>query len=223
MRINDLPSQLKPREKANMYGIDYLTNVELLAIIIGNGVVGSSALEISADIISEYDSLTSLSKIKKKDLMKVYGLSEVKTLQILAVFALLSRIEAENMMSKNHPHTGKEMYERFKSFFDAKTKEELVVVSINRKGAITRCNALYKGREDELSVSTQEILKEVTLGGQSSFYLIHNHIDGGPSPSENDIDLTIKIREEAKKLKLNFIDHIIVTRDSYYSFKENDI
>ncbi len=223
MRINDLPVQLKPREKAKMYGIDYLTNVELLAIIIGNGVVGSSALEISADIISEYDSLQSLTKAKLKDLQNIYGLNDAKALQVLAAFALAGRIEAEKSMSKNVAFSGKDLYDKFKLYFDAKSKEELVVVSISNKGMIKKCNAIAKGNEAKILTSPKEIINEVIASGQNNFYLIHNHVGEDATPSESDISLTMSIREECKSEKINFLDHIIISKDSYYSFKENNI
>ena len=223
MKISELPNHVKPREKAKMYGIDYLTNVELLAIVIGNGVDGSSALEISADIISEYDSLASLSRATKAELMQIYGLNEVKALQVLACFALANRIKSEDSLNENSALEPKDLYLRFKSYFDTRNKEELVVVSISRKGKIERINALYRGQDDKLGVSVNEIIKEVMLSGQPSFYLVHNHIDGVLRPSEYDLSLTIKLKEESSKNKINLLDHIILTKESYFSFKENDI
>lgn len=222
MRIKDLPCEAQPREKALQFGVESLSDVELLALIIGSGVANYSALEIANNLLKDFITLKNISKTNFETLSKYKGLRKVGPLKLLATFEFYKRLISPLYQSSEQLLDAKQVYNRYK-YLESYNQEVLIVVMMDRKRNILREKLLYKGTHENFEVDAKEILSEIIVSGCSKFILIHNHPDGDILPSDEDIFVTSFIETSAANFKLKLIDHIIIGKNDYYSLQENKL
>lgn len=222
MRIKDLPCEAQPREKALQFGVESLSDVELLALIIGSGVANYSALEIANNLLKDFITLKNISKTNFETLSKYKGLRKVGPLKLLATFEFYKRLISPLYQSSEQLLDAKQVYNRYK-YLESYNQEVLIVVMMDKKRNILREKLLYKGTHENFEVDAKEILSEIIVSGCSKFILIHNHPDGDILPSDEDIFVTSFIETSAANFKLKLIDHIIIGKNDYYSLQENKL
>lgn len=221
MRIEDIPNENRPREKALRYGIEKLSNQELLTLLIGSGVKGCSAYEISANLLNEHcNSLTSLFKSNVTSLTKVNGLKEAVALRLIACFEISKRCFAEQSPSSSN--NLESIYKKFK-YLENENHETLIILMLDKKLRIMKQKVLYVGTFDTFSIDVREVIQEVILANAKTFILIHNHPDGENKPSQEDILATKAIEKSASNLGLCLLDHIIIFEGGFYSFNSKTV
>lgn len=220
MRIKDLPFEAKPREKALRFGIETLSDAELLAVIIGSGVKNYSALEIANNLLKDHCTLKNISNTNYETLSKYKGLKKVGSLKLLATFEFYKRLISPLYQSSEQLLDAKQVYNRYK-YLENYSQEVLLIVMLDRKRNILKEKLMYKGTSENFNVEAKEILSEILVSKCSKFILIHNHPDGDVFPSEEDIFTTSYIETSAEPFKLKLLDHIIIGKNDYYSLQEN--
>ena len=221
MKIQDLPLENRPREKAIRFGIDSLSDEELLALLIGSGIQGLSALEIASDLIKTYHSMYSLANANYFSLCKQKGLKKKKALNLLAVFEFHNRLNSPQYKMKTAVSGSAEIYARYQ-YLENFQQEVLCLVMLDTKKNIIKEKTLYKGTENQTPISTKEILTELLVGGAKYFYLIHNHPSGNFNPSNNDVLMTRYLDGKVLELGICMLDHIIISSNGYFSFNEKN-
>ncbi|HBF68299.1 MAG TPA: hypothetical protein DDW20_03145 [Firmicutes bacterium] len=222
MKIKDLPIENRPREKAKKYGVDKLNDVELLGIIISKGVKNKSALEISESLIKEYTNLFCLTKAKTSSLKKQFGLNEITSLKLEAIFELFYRVNQQRFKNGESVKNADDVYKKY-MYLSEQTKELLVVLMLDNKHRIIREKILYVGTDNFIPINIREIAVELLQTNTKYFLLIHNHPNNNKKPSDEDIGSTLLIKNALASLGLIMIDHIIITSDGFFSFRENRI
>lgn len=218
IKIKDMPLEARPREKALFYGVENLSNEELLAIIISSGCKGESALDISKRLIIENISLTSLSKISTKQLMKYKGVKEATALKLSAIFLLAKRLNEEALIAKNDkPLEEIDLVKKYSLEMQCMDEEKLVIVLLNKKKKIINERTVALGSRGNVSTSLNTILRHLISSSCSYFYLLHNHPEGRYNSSDEDIIFTHRIKDMAKKHKICLIDHLIFSSEGCYS------
>ncbi len=220
MRIKDLPKQSRPREKAIIYGIETLSDEELLAIIIGSGVKNKSAIEIADSLLKTYANLFCLSKAKLVSLKNEFGLSKISALKLEATFEFHRRLLTSKYQDLSKITSLENIYERYKNL-EEHEQELLIVLMLDRYSQILKEKVLYIGTENDVSFNIKEIIIELLQTNTKKFVLVHNHPNGEKTPSEEDILSTSLIAEKTRSLNIKLIDHVIIYKGGYYSFKEN--
>lgn len=220
MRIRDLGESERPREKAWLFGIETLSDAELLAVLIGSGIKGRSALEIAADVLRDYQGLAGLSAAHLSTLAGERGLSRISALKLEGAFELARRINAVEKGRLSEIKEPKDLYERYRSL-DNLEKEALLVVMLSGVNKIVREKIIARGTEAEMKVSLKEVITELLLGKARRFALVHNHPGGTTSPSEDDVRATRVIARKAGEFGVELYDHVIVFEGGYYSFREH--
>lgn len=219
MKIRELPREIRPREKALHYGIESLSDEELLALLIASGVKGCSAMDISRDLLTTYLTLSSLANANLSSLEEHFGLSKITALKLMATFEFHNRLNSPLYQHRYLIGSSQDLYERYR-YLENFTQEVLAIVMINKKKEIIKEKILYRGTNSDLSISPKEICLEIISSRCSQFVLIHNHPDGSPNPSEEDIYATEVIKKTADSLQIRLFDHLIIYPGGYYSFKE---
>lgn len=219
MKIKELPREIRPREKAIHYGIESLSDEELLALIIGSGVKGCSAMDISRDLLTTYLTLSSLASANLSSLEEHFGLSKITALKLLATFEFHNRLNSPLYQHRYLVLSSQDVYERYR-YLENFTQEVLAIVLVNKKKEIIKEKILYRGTDNNLSLSPKEICLEIVSSRCSRFILIHNHPDGNPEPSEEDIYATEVIKNTVESLQIKLLDHIIIYPGGYYSFNQ---
>ena len=220
MKIADLPNEAKPREKAFCYGIGELDDQELLAVIIGSGVKGHSAIEIAKSLLGTFITLPQLSLASLSALTKQRGLSKITALKLVAAFELHRRLVSPKFFEHAPISESKQIYDRFR-YLENLDYEVVILLMLNRKKEIIREQTKYKGTFESCSFDFKEIISDLFDAKCHSFILIHNHPDGSSEPSKNDIMSTVILKDKTEEFGITFFDHLIVYKNGYYSFKDH--
>lgn len=221
MKIKEIPKEMRPREKAIRFGISKLENKELLSLIIGSGVAGSSAIDISETLIKENCySLSNLVENNYESLLTHKGLKENNALKLLAAFELHKRVNAQEQLKDLKIINAEDVYTKYK-YLENLEQEVFIVLFLDAKFNIKKEKTLYKGTFNSLSLNINEVIKELILSNCKQFILIHNHPDQSSEPSSYDLLSTKSIEKSAKNLSIKMIDHIIIFKNGYHSFRLN--
>ena len=219
-KIQDLALLDKPREKAARFGIEKLSDVELLALIINVGTVGHSSLDIARELLNDARSLSAVFSKPYQYFKTFKGLKTVNALKLAAVSEIAKRImEKERLVcEENSEVTSESLYQRYYFPLLGQTQENMIIVILNKNKQIIYETTLYKGNDGNIVISIRDILRLLMLHNGYFFYLIHNHPNNSLTPSESDIIFTKRIEEKAERIGVKLIDHLIITENGYYSF-----
>ena len=221
MKIKDIPSFERPRERALQIGLEHLSNEDLLAIILGSGTSSLSAKEVSLHLLSKLQSLSSLQEESVESLSHIKGIGKVKALHLLASIELGKRVLMKN--SKNHfRYTNpKDIFESVRYLFTGKKQENFYALYFNQKQELLERKLLFMGTVNRSVVHPREVFKEAYLLSASSVICIHNHPSGDVTPSMEDIRVTKALIEIGEMNGIPILDHLVVSDDAYYSFREH--
>ena len=218
--IKSLPVLERPREKALRYGLESLSDVELLTLLISSGYKDVSALEIAATLLVENNGLLSLSKVPLSELKKNKGIKNAKALNLAAIFELHYRLSKKEEESDESEVNADYLYSKYKDKLLSNNQENLVLVMLNSRMKIIHEKTMYVGTESKIIFSYKDIWRELLNQNARYFYLIHNHPTGIKEPSKNDIFFTSELFRESKRLNIPMVDHIIIGKDCYHSFTQ---
>ena len=224
-RIDDLPTLDKPREKAARFGIETLNDEELLALIINNGTVGHSSLDIAREVLNDCHSLTALYNKPYQYFHSFKGLKRVNALKLAATVEIAKRMnEKTRLVYEEKVEVNSEsLYQRYALSLVGQSQENFVIVILNKNKQIIYEKALYKGDEENITVPHREIINLLVLHNGYYFYLIHNHPNNSLLPSDSDIAFTEKINKKAEKIGVKLLDHLIIGQTGYYSFLHSKV
>ena len=223
-----LPEEDRPYEKCIRYGVQALTNRELLAVILRSGTQGLNSLELAQEILqymetSSYTGLTGLLHISVQDLMEIHGIGQVKAVQLKCIGELSKRIArtaARPQMVMNNPSSVASYYME-----ELRHEEQEVVICMmsDVKGHFLGDKVLTRGTATGSLVTPREIYMEALRRHAVSLILVHNHPSGDPTPSPDDMQITARIYQAGELLGIHLLDHIIIGDQKYCSFREEGI
>jgi len=209
----------RPREKLIHYGPEKLSNSELLAIILRSGTKEENAIELANKILKKFG-LDELPHLKFSDLKKIPGLGPVKSCEIIACFELGKRLLKDKKVAVYL--TPKEVWEELKDIRDNK-KEHFVIFYLDSRNQEIKREIISVGSLNANLVHPREVFEPAVKNLSAQIIIAHNHPSGDPRPSEDDISLTKRLVEAGEILGIKVIDHIIVTKEKYFSFKSEGI
>ena len=224
-KIEQLSIIDKPREKAIRFGLNKLTDAELLALIINCGTVGHSSLEIAQDLLKLAQSLTALSDKPYQYFQMFKGLNKVRALNLAAVMEIAKRIneKRELINEEKIAVTSDSLYHRYSISLANEEQECFAIVILNKNKQIIFETNLYKGNDDKIILSHRQILRLLCIHNGRYFYLIHNHPAGSLIPSQYDVSMTKTIQIKAEKIGVKLLDHLIISQNGYYSFVHSEL
>lgn len=216
-----MPSYTRPREKALRYGVDTLSDQELLAIIIGSGTRDNNVLDLSNKLLLDFGGLYNLSKANSASLIRYNGLGKVKCITLLTMFSLMKRINTYKIEEENIKEITVEIIgEKYLHKIANKDQEFLALVVVNRNKKISYETILSLGEQNVMNLSKRELIKLVYSHNGYGYYLIHNHPSGIARPSLSDIAFTEALSKYSQKARIKLIDHIIIGENSYFPIIE---
>jgi len=220
--IHDLPKDERPRERLVKFGEQALSAQELLQLILGRGVAGESVAVTAQKLLAQFGSLQKLAEASIEELSSIRGIGLAKAAQIKAAFEISRRLSTQAPSYKSKELTDPEkVYRLIKSKLKDYHKEHFYIIALNsRNYSIAEISV---GSLNASVVHPREVFAEAIKNKAASVILAHNHPSGDPEPSEDDLLLTKKLVESGKILGIEVFDHIIVARDSFFSFKNEGI
>lgn len=222
IKFKEIPNDEKPRERLYLYGANSLSNEELLMIILRTGTKNKSVKDLALEILTEFDGLNRIKDLNIQKLLKIDGIGKVKAIELCAMIELSKRINSSvterELISFLNPSV---IVNYFNDLFYNKKQEEFYCVFLDNKKKFLAKKKLFVGTINSSLVHPREIFKNAYLLSASFFVCVHNHPSGDPSPSQEDIVLTKKLKEIGELHAIYLVDHLIIGNDCYYSFYEN--
>lgn len=195
----------------------------MLSILLKCGTKDLSVRELASTILKQIDNINNLKDINYENLIKIKGIGKAKACEILASIELGKRINKINNINQIKVYSSESIFNYYKDKLSDKLQEYFYCVYLDTKNHIIKDKLLFIGTINQSLVHPREVFKEAYLLSATSIICIHNHPSGNVNPSNNDIIITKQLKEVGKLLGINVIDHIIIGKDSYYSFNDNGL
>lgn len=220
--IHDLPAEERPRERLVKFGEHALSAQELLQLILGRGIAGESVAVTAQKLLTQFGSLQKLGEASVEELSLIKGIGLAKAAQLKAVFEISRRISTQTL-----PYKGKELtdpekvYKLIKSKLTDYHKERFYIIALNtRNYSVAEVSV---GTLNASLVHPREAFSEAIKAKAASVIFAHNHPSGNTQPSDDDIVITKRLVEAGKILGIEVLDHVIVGKDQYMSFKQQGL
>lgn len=212
----------QPREKLRDHGPETLSNAELIAILIGSGRPGVTAVELMQQILSDCNNnLNTLGKKSIHDLCQYNGIGEAKAITILAACELGKRRQAETPEQRPELNSATRVYNHMHPLMQDLDVEEFWVLLLNQSFRLIKKVRIAHGGISEVSVDVRIIIREAVLSNATILAVCHNHPSGSIRPSRQDDDLTLRIKKACDVMRLYLMDHVIITDGQYFSYHES--
>ncbi len=219
MKIKDLPKIDRPREKLEKYGPEKLSSSELLAILLRTGGKGINVVELANKILKKFSS-GSLIKANVIELKNTFGLGSAKACEIVACFELARRL-LQNKQSALLL-SPQDVWNQLKDIRDNK-KEHFVIFFLDSRSQEIKREVITIGTLNANLVHPREVFEPAVRYLASQIIVSHNHPAGDSAPSQEDLEITKRLIDAGKLLGIELKDHIIVSKTSFFSFKEHKL
>ena len=224
IKIIDIPEEERPIEKLLINGAETLTNAELLAVILRTGTRGENIISLSTRIISEFNGLDGLLEAGIDEITSIKGIKNIKASQIIAIGELVRRINMLNLIRVGKSITSPTDIANLVMKEMVSLKQEVLkLIMLDTKNNIIGIKDVFKGSLNTSIVHPREIFKEALKKSSSSIIICHNHPSGDSTPSKEDINITIRLKECSKIIGIDLLDHLIIAKNNYVSLKEKGI
>lgn len=220
IRIKDLPTTDRPRERLAEHGPGYLSQAELLAIMIRTGSAQKSALELAREILAQFGSLRALAQASIDELCQLKGIGPAKAIQIKASFELARRLSAFSEKNKPMISSPTDVANYLMDDMSHLQREELRIVVLNTKNEVLAIPTVTVGTLNSNLSHPRETFRQAIQKNAASIIIVHNHPSGDPQPSPEDIGLTTRYVEAGKILGIEVLDHVIIGAGSFISLRE---
>lgn len=223
--IREMLESERPRERLWQEGADGLKTSELIAILLRVGMKGKSALALGDEMLARYGSLQDLCQASALELSKIKGVGMAKAVQLKAAFELGSRLAASRRVEKVIDNASA-VYDLLGYEMGLLPVESLRIIALNSRSRIIAVEEISRGVLDGTIGTTRDVLRMALLHHAYGIILVHNHPSGDPAPSAEDLEFTMQVRDAAKLMNIQFIDHVILgsvidnKESPFYSFKE---
>lgn len=222
--MKSLPMQERPYEKCLLHGPQYLTDAELLAVIIRSGSRENNSIELAHQILKSMGySISHMINVSLEELMENKGIGKVKAVQIQCVGELSKRIakaKAGHALCFENPKTIADYYmEQLRH----EKREHFLIMMLDNKSNLLHEMVLSIGTINQSYASSREIFIEALKRQAVHIIVVHNHPSGDPTPSPEDLHTTRRIKEAGQMIGIELMDHIIIGDNRYVSFRAQGI
>lgn len=218
MKVKEMPPSFQPRERMLKFGVENLSDVDLLSIILRTGTKDANVKEVSSSILASVGSITNMADVGIRELSKIKGVGNIKAITILAAIELGKRVvnkEIEINMLLNNSNI---IHETFKSLFLNSQQEKVLAIYLDTKKRLISYKFIFIGTIDRSIIHPRKIFNEALKVHASSLILMHNHPSNDLNPSKEDIAITNQIKECGDIIGIPLLDHLITNGKEYYSF-----
>jgi DNA repair protein RadC len=223
--MKSIPELDRPYEKCIQKGASSLSDTELLAVLLRSGTHGENALNLARHIL--YDNgekgILGIHQFTLEELMQIKGIGKVKAVQILCISELakrLSKASAKELLCFNNPSSIADYY---MEDLRHEKQEHMKLLMLNSKAKLIGESDISKGTVNASLITPRELFIEALQKQAVAIVIMHNHPSGDPSPSEEDVLITSRIKKAGILIGIELLDHIIIGNNCYISFREEGI
>lgn len=218
--IQEMPEDLRPRERLEYAGAGALSVAELLAIVLRTGGRGENVIRQSERLLTEFNGLPGLARASFEELTRARGVGKAKVTQIKAALELGRRLLLAAPQERDKIQSPTDVANLLMLEMGMLEREQVRVVLLDTKNHVQRTPVVYSGSLNAAVIRVGEIFTEAVRANSASLIVVHNHPSGDPTPSPEDVQVTKQIVAAGKLLQIDVLDHLIITRDKYVSLKE---
>jgi len=226
LRLRDMAVAERPQERLIRHGPSALSDTELLAMLLRSGTRGHDVLSVASRLLAEAGSLAQLITWREADFSRIKGIGRVKALQLMPVTEIARRILKQQGGEAPVLDRPELIFRHFQPITAGLEVEKFWVLCLNRKNRLIKRVEITSGIATASLAHPREVFREAIREGAVAIVCAHNHPSGDPQPSAQDMQMTRQLREAAKTVAIDLLDHIIIGRPSadprglgYYSFR----
>jgi DNA repair protein RadC len=223
MAISHWPAAERPRERLIAHGAKVLSDAELVALLLGTGIKGKSAVELARDLLSNFGGLAGLLATDHAALRKVKGLGNAKLAQIAAVLELSRRSLGQELRSRSALTSPQSVRDYLRLALGSREHEVFIVIFLDAQHRVLSSEELFRGTLTQTSVYPREIVKAALKANAAAVIFAHNHPSGVAEPSQADELLTRQLKEALCMVDVKVLDHFIVAGRATLSFAERGL
>ena len=221
LAVSEMPPALRPREKMLHAGPKALSNVELLAVILGAATGKQDPLKIAGRIIRHHG-LAALPSLTVRELATTHGVGNAQACRLTAGFELARRIERAAARDPARIANPAEVYAQVRDLCPLK-KEHLVGLYLDAQNRLIARETISIGSLNTTRTHPREILYPAIQHLALAFILVHNHPSNTLVPSTDDVEFTRAVQRAGEMIGINLYDHVIVAVSGYVSLKEKGL
>ena len=214
--IRDLPQGERPRERLRDYGPRYLSNAELIAILLRTGLQGENVLAMSGRLLARFQGLDGLGRSSFAELCAERGLSEAKACQLMAALELGRRFISLAPQDRAVIHSPQDVANLLQGEMSTLAQEHLRVLLLNTKNQVLNVQEVYVGNVNSSIVRASEVFRPAVRDNAPSIIIVHNHPSGDPTPSPEDAAITRDLVAAGKLLGIELLDHVVIGSGGRY-------
>ena len=221
--IRDLPVDERPRERLVHAGEGALSMAELLAIILGTGVGGESALALATRLISRYGGLPGLARASFTELQTEKGLGPAKTAQLKAALELGRRMLLAAPEDRFVVRSPADVAQLLMAEMGHLEQEHFRVLYLDTRNRLLGSETVYVGSLNASHIRVSEVFREAVKRNCASIIVVHNHPSGDPTPSPEDVEVTRQLVAAGNLLDIEVLDHLIIGQQRFVSLRERGL
>ncbi len=223
--IKEWPEEDRPREKLLHNGAQSLTEAELLAIILrtGNASTKETALDHARALLGRFKGLKGLDEASPNELRDIKGIGSAKLAQIKACLEMARRMGREKWKVGESLRSPENVFRHFQDRFQKERREIFYVVLLTNKNRKIRDVKISEGSLTASLVHPREVFNPVIRESAAAVLFVHNHPSGDPTPSQEDMEITRRLKEVGEVMGIRVLDHVVIGHDRYFSFSERGI
>jgi DNA repair protein RadC len=223
--IKEWPTQDRPRERLLEKGAQALSDTELLAIIlrVGNASTRESAVDHARLLLGRFDGLKGMDEASIAELRQVKGIGPAKVAQIKACLEIARRIGNRKWEAGQPLRSSEDVFRHFRDNLAKEKRELFYVVLLNNKNRKIREVKISEGSLTASLVHPREVYNPVIRESAAAVIFVHNHPSGDPAPSQEDIEITRRLKEVGEVMGVRVLDHVVIGVERYYSFSDSGL
>ncbi len=219
--LEGLPAGARPRERLLALGAESLSDVELLALVLGSGVPGVSALEVAFRLLSSFGSLAGVARAGVPGLLQHGGVGPARAARVLAALELGRRLLRPQGRARIR---GPADAARFLlPLLAGRERERSLALILNTKNEVISEVEVGEGGPDHAPMEPLVILRATLVRGGTGVLVGHNHPSGDPEPSREDVEVTRRLEMAARVVGVRFLDHLVVGDGRWVSLRERGV
>jgi DNA repair protein RadC len=221
--IRDWPESERPRERLLALGAAALSNAELLALLLGSGVRGTSAIDTARDALVHFGSLGALLNAPASALQRVPGWGDAASARVQAAIELARRLAFEQIRRTDVLDAPQAVRRYLALWLTYRDHEVFAVMFLDAQHRLIACEEMFRGSLTQTSVYPREVVRQALHHNCAAVILAHNHPSGVPEPSQADEALTRALQQALAMIDVRVLDHIVVAGSASTSFAERGL
>ena len=221
--FHNLPQEDRPYERCIRHGVQALSNRDLLAVILRTGAKGRNVMELAGELlrlVPEREGFTGLRRLSLDELSQVKGIGKVKAVQLKCLLEIARRMAREEAGEGTYFTSPSAVANYYMEDLLHEEQEVLLLLMLNQRGRLIKERYMFKGTVNASVISPREIFVEALSARAVQIILLHNHPSGDASPSQEDLNVTRRIKEAGQLRGIALTDHIIIGEHAYVSLRE---